>query len=93
VGAPFDLICANILAGPLVRLAPALSRRAGCRARLILAGLLAEQEAWVMAAYRMQGFRLIGRVRLGVWTTLILARGRLRAGWPRSPVRPMLGVG
>lgn len=48
----FDLILANILAGPLVTLAPTLARSARPGARLLLAGLLDWQAATVMAAYQ-----------------------------------------
>jgi ribosomal protein L11 methyltransferase len=50
--AGFDLVLANILAGPLVELAPVLSRAARPGARLLLAGLLDWQAEGVMAAYR-----------------------------------------
>jgi ribosomal protein L11 methyltransferase len=50
--AGFDLVLANILAGPLVELSPVLSRAARPGARLLLAGLLDWQAESVMAAYR-----------------------------------------
>ncbi|AHE99423.1 50S ribosomal protein L11 methyltransferase [Thioalkalivibrio paradoxus] len=50
--AAFDLVLANILAGPLVDLAPTLARAARPGARLLLAGLLDRQAEAVMAAYR-----------------------------------------
>lgn len=50
--AGFDLVLANILAGPLVGLAPTLARAARPGARLLLAGLLDWQAEEVMAAYR-----------------------------------------
>lgn len=48
---PFDTIVANILAGPLVELAPALADRQNAGGRLALAGLLDEQAAGVIDAY------------------------------------------
>ena len=50
--AGFDLVLANILAGPLVEISPDLSRAARPGARLLLAGLLDWQAETVMAAYR-----------------------------------------
>lgn len=72
--ASFDLILANILAAPLVALAPTLTRSARTGARLLMAGLLDWQAETVMAAYR-DGFQIhIGREREG-W---VLLEGRRR---------------
>jgi len=75
--APFDLICANILAPPLRRLAVPISRALMPRTlapggRIVLSGLLVRQETSVLAAYRQAGRVLESRVRLGPWSTLIL---------------------
>jgi ribosomal protein L11 methyltransferase len=59
--APYDLVIANILAGPLIELAPALSAILRDGGSLILAGLLAGQTEAVAAAYRAQGLRLAKR--------------------------------
>src|ERR1700761_5997544 len=59
--APSDLIVANILAGPLIALAPDIAAVAAPGARLVLAGLLATQAEPVMRAYRRQGFRVAMR--------------------------------
>jgi ribosomal protein L11 methyltransferase len=72
--APFDLIVANILARPLVRLAPDLVGALRMGGVAILSGLLHSDRAAVGAAYRAQGARLIGRDRLGDWTTLTVGR-------------------
>jgi ribosomal protein L11 methyltransferase len=72
----FDLIAANILAGPLVSMAPALSRALAPGGAAVLSGLLAHQEAEVTAAYRAQGLVLSRRIRIDSWVTLILKRGR-----------------
>ena len=74
-GRPYDLICANILAGPLVLLAPKLRRVLSPGGLLVLSGILARQEATVLAAYRAQGLALKRRLIDGDWTTLALARG------------------
>ncbi len=72
--APFDLIVANILARPLVRLAPDLVRALRKGGVAILSGLLHSDQAALIIAYRAQGARLIGRDRLGDWSTLTLSR-------------------
>lgn len=75
LAAPYDLIVANILARPLVAMAPAIARHLARPGTVILAGLLRTQEAALVAAYRAQGLRLAGRIRIGGWSTLIFARG------------------
>lgn len=72
--APYDLIVANILAGPLIELAPALCAQLEPGGTLILAGLLDEQAGRVLAAYRRQGMRLAGRIDNGHWPTLRLRK-------------------
>lgn len=70
----FDLVIANILAGPLRRLAPGIARIVAPGGDVILSGLLVEQETAVLAAYRRQGLFLRGRKRLDGWSTLLLSR-------------------
>lgn len=72
--APFDLIMANILAGPLVRLAPKLRTRVMSGGIVVLSGLLGDQEPMVLSTYRGQGFDLSRRLDLNGWRTLVLAR-------------------
>ncbi|WP_029041393.1 50S ribosomal protein L11 methyltransferase [Cucumibacter marinus] len=72
--APYDLILANILAGPLCDLAPAIARHAAHGATIILSGLLNRQATRVINAYAMQGVTLKKRVARGEWATLILER-------------------
>ncbi|WP_171745720.1 50S ribosomal protein L11 methyltransferase [Sphingomonas sp. AP4-R1] len=71
---PFDLLIANILAGPLIELAPGFARQIGREGRVMLAGLLADQEQAVVAAYEACGFRLSERLQRGDWPTLVLTR-------------------
>jgi ribosomal protein L11 methyltransferase len=75
--APFDLVFANILLGPLQRIAAPLAKLAAPGARIVLSGLLPVQANAALAAYR--GFALERRIALEGWTTLVLAR-RQRAG-------------
>ncbi len=71
---PFDLVFANILAPPLVALAPDIGRAVAPGGRAILSGLLAEQAAEVLAAYAAAGFAPEARDDLGGWSTLTLRR-------------------
>lgn len=87
--APYDLIIANILAGPLIELAPALAAILAEGGTLILAGLLESQAERVLAAYRRQGLRLADRIDNRQWPTLRL-RKRPAIGWKR-PRRVMAG--
>lgn len=81
--APYDLIIANVLAGPLIDLAPSLSAALSPGGTLIVAGLLNSQAERVANAYRRQGLRLAGQVSQGDWPTLRL-RKRTRYGWGRT---------
>lgn len=79
--APYDLIIANILAGPLIDLAPVLSNALAPGGTLILAGLLDHQAEAVANAYRPQGLRLAGSIVRGEWPTLrLVKRRRIRPG-------------
>ncbi|MDP2087172.1 MAG: 50S ribosomal protein L11 methyltransferase [Gemmobacter sp.] len=72
--APYDLIFANILKGPLIELAPAMAAHAAPGGILILSGLLVTQAADVTAAYVAAGFTLTAREDIGDWATLVLTR-------------------
>jgi ribosomal protein L11 methyltransferase len=72
----FDLILANILAGPLKRLAPDLVRAACPGGVLVLSGLLARDVAGVVVIYRSHGFGLLRRDLRDGWATLMLCRHR-----------------
>jgi ribosomal protein L11 methyltransferase len=74
----FDLVCANILARPLKRLAPAMAARLAPGGRVVLSGVLTRQAPGVEAVYRAWGFRRVGLLRIGEWTTLTLARPQAR---------------
>lgn len=80
--APYDLLIANILAGPLIELAPALCALVEDGGTILLAGLLQDQAPAVLAAYRAQGMRLAERSDRGDWPTLRL-RKRPAIGWKR----------
>ncbi len=71
--APFDLVLANILLAPLTRLAGPLRPLLAPRAHVVLSGLLAAQENAALAAYRPHGLKLVRRIPLGEWVTLVLS--------------------
>jgi len=73
-GAPYDVITANILARPLMRMARDLAALLAPGGHIVLAGFLRRHEAMVLTAYRMQGLKLVKRYRLKPWTTLVLRR-------------------
>lgn len=85
--APYDLVIANILAGPLVSMAPELAAIADANATIVLAGLLETQREKVVDAFLACGCALADMDRRGDWTIL-----RLRAGAqrfiPQSPPDP-----
>ena len=72
--APYDLVIANILAGPLVALAGDFADAVEPCGSVLLAGLLVTQEPAVRAAYRTAGFRLAARLVNGDWSILWLRR-------------------
>jgi ribosomal protein L11 methyltransferase len=73
-GAPYDLILANILAGPLIRLATTLHRAIRQGGTTVLSGLLVSQAPQVIAAYRAAGFHIAHRQDIAGWSTLTLTR-------------------
>jgi ribosomal protein L11 methyltransferase len=72
-GGPYSLIIANILAGPLTFLAPGIRRHTAHNGKVLLSGLLRNQELLVLSFYRGWGFRLQRRWRLGPWSVLLLS--------------------
>lgn len=71
---PYPLVIANILAQPLVGLAPSLARVTAREGTLILSGLLNWQARRVTAAYLRNGFKFQRRRIIGDWTTLVLEK-------------------
>ena len=71
-GAPYDLIIANILAGPLTRLASAITRALAPGGTLLLSGLLRNQEKLVTSFYPR--LRLLGRRHMGPWSALVFEK-------------------
>jgi ribosomal protein L11 methyltransferase len=76
LGAPYDLVFANILLGPLMRLAAPLSRLVAPHGHVVLSGLLPSHANAARSIYAAQGLTLSRRRDLEGWTTLVLKRGR-----------------
>jgi len=72
--APFDLIIANILAGPLIDLAPDFVKALAPNGTVVLAGLLGTQADGVIQAYEQQGMTLRDRGS-GEWPVVVLSSG------------------
>ena len=69
---PYDVILANILAGPLRRMAPDLAAYLAANGWLILSGILNEQVVAVKRAYAAQGLRCWTMLRIGDWTVIVM---------------------
>lgn len=74
-GAPYDLVTANILARPLIDLAPSLAEITGPGGIVILSGFTSDQSGDVLAAYKAAGFTRRKVITLDDWVTLALERG------------------
>lgn len=70
----YDIVVANILAKPLMKMAKLAVRALKPGGTLILSGLLNHQEPMVLAAHRAQGLYLQQRIRRGQWSVLILRK-------------------
>lgn len=70
---PFDLIIANILAGPLIELASDFFGSIASGGTVVLAGLLDTQAQSVISAYEAQGFS-VGDPGIGEWPVLVCER-------------------
>jgi len=85
-GAPYDLLIANILAGPLTQLAPSILRSLAPGAVLLLSGLLRNQEKLVISFYR--DLRFVGARRAGPWSALVFEKPHASTAVSGSVVRP-----
>ena len=73
--APYDLIFAKILKGPLMTLAPDMAQNCTESGHIILSGILHEQADDVIERYTASGFCLLSRNEHGDWTTLVMRKG------------------
>ncbi|MEL6388113.1 MAG: 50S ribosomal protein L11 methyltransferase [Pseudomonadota bacterium] len=84
--APYDLVFANILSRPLIRLAPDIAAITAPGGSIVLSGLLNHQAPLVSAAYR--GRRLVptARIRRDGWSTLVFRKqGKRKGGLSSRP--------
>ena len=72
--APYDLIFANILKGPLVALSPEIAANLTKGGYAILSGILNEQAEEVIEVYAQNGTNLVERQVIGDWSTLLLIK-------------------
>jgi len=70
----FDLLIANILAGPLIMLSGSIARAVKPGGDIVLSGLLTHQAKEVTAAYLAHGFYLTEHTRIAGWSTLVMRR-------------------
>jgi ribosomal protein L11 methyltransferase len=73
--APYDLIVANILARPLMKLAPPMAAHLAPGGSLVLSGILVRQRNAVVATYAGQRFRHVSTLTRGDWVTIHMKRG------------------
>lgn len=74
-GAVHDAVVANILAEPLLQLAPRIAAALAPGGKLWLSGLLVDQEQAITKAYTALGLRVVGKDTLEGWLRLDLSRG------------------
>ena len=84
----FDLIFANILLGPLTRMAGGLCHRLAPGGVIVLSGLLPSQANAARSAYAARGLRLERRLSIENWVTLVMRRAPMRRPPKRNAWRP-----
>jgi len=89
VAGEFDVVVENILARPVIRMAPALARHLAPGGVAVLAGFLTRDAAKILAAHRAEGVVGAGRIADGDWTALLVRRAARRRpdGSPRRGAR------
>lgn len=73
---PYELILANILAGPVIEMAPSLNRVLDVNGYCVLSGMLVEQADLVASAYEGEGMVLKKRYDIGEWATLVMHKAK-----------------
>ncbi len=76
---PFDMVIANILAGPIMALAPQLASHIAPGGTVVLSGILNDQAREIIARYRSLGFDMTAHTRLEGWSTLTMSRRASRS--------------
>lgn len=72
--APYDIIFANILARPLIEMAPELSAHLKTGGYAILSGFIGEQEDWVINAHKAQGLELVKIYEMDNWRAALMEK-------------------
>jgi len=72
--APYDIIAANILANPLIEMAPQLAAALAGGGYAVLSGLLRRQKGDVLAAYERLGLKMAATQEIGEWCALVLQK-------------------
>ena len=72
--APYDLILANILKGPLIALSEDMGESCSAGGYIILSGILNEQAGGTKSAYEAHGFVEVEHLIVGEWSTLCLQK-------------------
>lgn len=72
--APYDIVAANILAGPLIAMAPQMHAVLQPGGHAVLSGLLQRQKNDVIAAHQAAGFNLVHTVDIGDWCALVVQK-------------------
>ena len=70
----FDLIFANILAGPLMNLAPDISAALATEGKVILSGIIDEMAAKVTQAFEAEGLTVAPQPSIEGWTSLLAVK-------------------
>ena len=76
IRAPYDLLIANILAGPLLELASDFGQAISPGGSLLITGILESQESQIRKVYQKNGFRLAMRFISGDWPILWFRKRR-----------------
>ncbi len=71
---PYELILANILAGPVIEMAADLVKVLDENGYCVLSGMLVEQASLVASAYEGEGLTLKKQYDIGEWSTLVLQK-------------------
>ena len=75
-GAPYRLIFSNILARPLIEMAPMLSSSLDLGGYAILSGFIEEQAQWVLDAHQKQGLKLIEIIKRENWCAALMEKNK-----------------
>ncbi len=76
VSGTYDLVFANILARPLIEMAPDLYRHLRVGGTAFLSGFLYGQESWVLRAHKQAGLTFVKKYRINGWSTLVVRKDK-----------------